>query len=115
MRIRENRVLWKIFGSNADKITGDWKGHHNGGLMSVLLTKDYAGDKINVNGMGGECGTYGGQERCMHGFGVGDQRKSDPLEYIGVDGRMILKCILNKWDGIWLRVGTGGRPSLTRN
>jgi hypothetical protein len=71
-------------------------------LMSVL-TKGYAGDQINENEMGGACGTYGGQERCMHGFGVGDQRKRDPLEDIGVDGRMTLKCILNKWDGIGSR------------
>jgi hypothetical protein len=44
--------------------------------MSALLTKD----QINDNLMGGACGTYGVQERCMHGFGVGDQWRSDPLE-----------------------------------
>jgi len=36
------------------------------------------------------------------------------LEILGVDGRIILKRILNKWDGdacmglFWLGIGTGG-------
>jgi len=38
----------------------------------------------------------------------------DHLENLGVDGKIIIKCIFNKWDElaftglIWLQVGTGG-------
>jgi hypothetical protein len=37
----------------------------------------------------------------------------DHLEDPGIDGRIILRCILRKWDGawtelIWLRIVTGG-------
>jgi hypothetical protein len=41
-------------------------------------------------------------------------REGDHLEYPGVDGRIILKYFLKKWDGrtwaglIWLRIVTGG-------
>jgi len=44
----------------------------------------------------------------------GDPREGDHLEDIGVDGRIILKCIFKRWNGkartglIWLTVRTGG-------
>jgi hypothetical protein len=44
----------------------------------------------------------------------GDMRKKNHFEVLGVDGRIILKCIFKTWDGeaqiglIWLRIGTGG-------
>jgi hypothetical protein len=49
--------------------------------------------------MGKACGTYGRGDRCVQGFGGGDLRKRDYLENLGVDGRIILKCIFKKWNG----------------
>ena len=64
--------------------------------------------------MGLACGTYGGRERCARGFGgggkpVGKKRWGDQ----DVDGRIILRWIFRKWEGLvgtgwsWLRIGTG--------
>ena len=74
----------------------------------------YSGDQIKKNEMGVACEAYGGEERCIYGFGGGDLRVRGYLEDLGIDGRIILKWMLRKWDGeaytglIWLRIGTGG-------
>ena len=63
--------------------------------------------------MGGTCGTYGGRERCAQGFG-GETWGKDHWGDKDVDGRIILRWILRKWEGVlgtgwsWLRTGTGG-------
>jgi len=58
---------------------------------------------------------YGRQERYIHTkLWVGDLRERCHLEDVGAFGTIILKWILNKWDGeictglIGLRVGTDG-------
>ena len=64
LMLLESRML----GSNADKITGDWKRLHNEEPYGL-----YSSPKImrviNENEMGGACGAVGWQERCMQGFG----------------------------------------------
>jgi hypothetical protein len=87
---------------------------HNEKLCYLYYSKYYAGDQIKEDETGGECGTYGRQERCIQGSGGRNLRKRDNLEYLVVDKRIILKWIYLKWHGeawtglIWLRIGTGG-------
>jgi hypothetical protein len=52
-------------------------------------TKYHSGDQIKKTEMGRTCGTYGGEERCIQGFGGGNLREGDHLEDPGVDGRII--------------------------
>jgi hypothetical protein len=66
-------------------------------------------DQIKKAEMGTACSTYGGEKRCIQGFsGKGDHLK-DP----GLDGRIILQQMFEKWFGrawtgsIWLRTGRG--------
>ena len=57
---------------------------------------------------------YGGEVRTGF-FWWENLKEREHLEDIGIDGRIILKCLFKKWDGrawaglIWLRIGTGGR------
>jgi hypothetical protein len=52
--------------------------------------------------------------RCEQGSGWENLRERDSLGDLGVNGRIILKCILKKsvgrsWIGLlWLRIGTSG-------
>jgi hypothetical protein len=82
-------------------------------LMFILFIKYCSVDQIYKNEMGGECGTYGGEERYIQRLGVGKLRVRDHLEDPGVDGKIILRWIFRKWEGAWtgsswVRIGSGG-------
>ena len=42
---------------------------HRGALLSVSLTKYHSADQMKRILMGGGCSTYGGQKKCVQGFG----------------------------------------------
>jgi len=47
--------------------------------------------------MGWACDAYGGAERCgAYRVFMGNVRERDHLECLGLDGRIILKCIFKK-------------------
>jgi hypothetical protein len=97
----ENWVLRKVFGSKKEGVTGGclpdnirvitWR--------MVRWTRHVA--------------RMGRREMCT-GFLVVKSEKGRS-EYLTVDGRIILKCILKRWDWractgvIWLRIGTNER------
>ena len=47
--------------------------------------------------MGGACCTYGGEERCILGFGAETWGERDHLGDLSVDGR-IIQWIFKRWD-----------------
>ena len=68
LRVFENRVLRRGFGSKRDEVKGEWRKLYNEELRELLLRTQYcAGGKIEKNEMGGVCGAYGGGERCVQG------------------------------------------------
>jgi hypothetical protein len=69
LRVSENRVLRRMFGPKRDEVTGEWRRLHNEELMICTLITYYSGDQIEKNEMSGACSTYGGEERCLPGFG----------------------------------------------
>jgi len=54
-----------------------------------------------MNDMGGACSAYGGKKRVYRSL-AGNMRERDHLEDPGLDGSLILRWILKKWDvGLW--------------
>jgi hypothetical protein len=62
--------------------------------------------------MGGACSTYWGEERCIQDL---DGETLSETDYLGVDGNLILRWIVRKWDvgtwtgSVWFWIGAGGR------
>jgi len=54
LRVLEERVLSRLFGSKQEKVVGSWSGLHNEELHHV---------------MGGACGTHVTDEKCIQNFG----------------------------------------------
>jgi hypothetical protein len=68
LRVFENRVLSRIFGPKMDEVTGEWRKLHNEELND-LYSSLHIIQVIKLRRIGGECSTYGGEERCIQGFG----------------------------------------------
>jgi hypothetical protein len=64
-------------------------------LLSVLLTKYYySGDQVKKNKIGWACSLYGVKVRIV--YWCGNLGERDHLEYLGVDGRVMLKWVVKK-------------------
>ena len=72
LRVSENRVLRRIFGSKRGEVTREWIKLHNEELNNLHSSHNI--DRVikssrmrwrgNVS-----CSTFGGQQRCIQGFG----------------------------------------------
>jgi hypothetical protein len=52
--------------------------------------------------MGEACGTHGRYEKCIQNSGRTKLKGIDRLADLGIDGMVILKWSLNKWDiSVW--------------
>jgi hypothetical protein len=69
LRVFENRVQRKIFGAKRGEITGNGEDYIKRSFMFSTPHKYYSDDQITKNEVGGACGTYGGEERCIQDFG----------------------------------------------
>jgi hypothetical protein len=113
LRIYKNRVLRRIFGPQRDEVTREWRRLLNKELYALYSSPDiirviklrrlrWSGDVARTG--------RGARQRVL----MEKLRKGSHLEDPGVDGRIIIKWIFERFDGgawtgsIWLRTGTGG-------
>jgi hypothetical protein len=108
----ESRVLRRLFGPKREEATGEWRRLHNEELNDLYSSPNIRVIKSRRMRWAGHV-TRMGEKRGAYRIFVGDLREDDHLGDPGVEGRIILKWIIKKWDGAWtglswLRIGTGG-------
>jgi hypothetical protein len=77
LRVFENRVLWRIFGSKRDEETGGWRKLHNEELHDLHPSPTIV-DKLVKNEMGWACSSYG-EGRGVYKVLVGKPEGKRPL------------------------------------
>ena len=107
-------VLRRILGPKSDGVTGEWRKLHNVELNDLYCSPNivraiksrrmrWAGHVARVE-----------KGRDVHKVLVGKPEGKNHWGDQDVDGRIILKWIFRKWEGVvgtewsWLRIGTGG-------
>jgi len=93
----ENRVLRRIFGPKRDEVTGEWRKLCNEELSDLNFSPSIVWMQIEKNEFGQSMWHIWGRESCSV-FSWRNLRERDHLENPCLDGRIILRWILRKWD-----------------
>ena len=100
LRVFENRVLRRIVGPKRHELTGEWRKLHNEELNDLYCSPNIARvTKSRRKRWAGHV-AHMGIGKVYTGFWLGELRERDHLEDPGIDGRIILKWIFRKWDGV---------------
>jgi hypothetical protein len=114
LKVFENRVLRRIFGLKSYEIIGHWRKLHNEELHNLYSPPDiirmiksrrmrWAGHVARMR-----------EKRNAYRILVESQKDRDHHEYLDVGRRVLLKRIVEKYDGvvwtglIWLMIGYSG-------
>jgi len=113
LRVFENRVLRRVFGSKRDEVTGEWRKLHSEELRDLYslsnIVRVVKSRRMRRAGHVARMGEGRGVDRVL----VGKSEGKRPLGRPRRRWRIILRWIFGKWEGLetgwsWLRIGTDG-------
>ena len=106
LRVFENRVLRRVFGSKRDEVTGEWRKVYNEELRVLYslpnIVRVVKSRRMRWTGHVARMGEGRGVHRVL----VGNLRDRGHWEDLDVDGRIILRWICGKWE-VWRLDGVG--------
>jgi hypothetical protein len=113
LRVFENWVLRRVFGPKRDEVTGEWRKLHNEEMNDLYsLPNIMRVVKSRRMRWAGHVACRG--RKVCTGCWWGNLWERDYWEDSDVGGRIILRCIFRKLEGVvgngrsCLRIGTGG-------
>jgi len=114
LRVFENRVLRRVFGSTRDKVTGEWRKLHNEELSDCYslpnIVRVVNSRRMRWAGHVACVGEGKGVHRVLVGKPEGKRPMGRPRRRLEVN----IKWIFRKCEGVvgtgwsWLRIGTSG-------
>ena len=100
LMVFENRVLRRVFGPKSDEVTEEWRILHNEELGDLYYLPNVVRVvKSRRMRWAGHVAPMGRGEVCA-GFSFANLRKRDHWGDPDVDGRIILRWIFRKWEGV---------------
>ena len=100
LRVFENRVLRRVFGPKRDEVTGEWRKLHNEELMYLYslpnIVRVVKSRRMRWAGHVACMGEGRGVHKVLVGKPEGKSHCGDP----DVDGRIILRWIFRKREGV---------------
>jgi hypothetical protein len=113
LKVSENILLWKMFGHKRDEVTEEWW-RVNIEELHTFFSSPYIVLVINSRRLRwADCVARVEKGEMYTGCWSRNLRTRDYLEDLGIDSRIILKCVLKNimwaWSGlIWLMIRTDG-------
>jgi len=113
LRVFENRVLRRVFGPKRDEVIGEWRKLQNEELRDLYSLPNIVRVVKSRRMRWARHVARMGEGRGVHRVLVGNLRERDQWGVPDMDGKIILRWIFGKWEGLetgwsWLRIGTDG-------
>ena len=114
LRVFENRVLRRIFAPRRDEVTGEWRKLRIEELSDMYSSPNIVRVIKSRRMRRARHVARVGERRVVFRVSVGKPEGKRPFGRLDVDGRIILRWISRKWEGVlwtrwsWLRIGRGG-------